>query len=56
MEAHSRMGVEIVEASFNSKSLSDIVRYHHFRYDGTNTPPGGPVGEDIPIGARIVCS
>ncbi len=55
MEAHSRMGVEIVEASFNSKSLSDIVRYHHFRYDGANTPPGGPVGEDIPIGARIVC-
>ncbi len=55
MEAHARMGVEIVESSFNSKPLSDIVRYHHYRYDGTNTPPGEPVGEDIPIGARIVC-
>ncbi len=42
MEAHARMGVEIVEASFNSKALSDIVRYHHFRFDGANTPPGGP--------------
>lgn len=55
MEAHARMGVEIVESSFNSPSLSDIVRFHHYRYDGTHTPPGGPVGKDIPIGARIVC-
>ncbi len=55
MEAHARMGVEIVESSFNSKPLADIVRYHHYRYDGTNTPAGEPVGEDIPIGARIVC-
>jgi diguanylate cyclase (GGDEF)-like protein/PAS domain S-box-containing protein len=55
MEAHARMGVEIVESSFDSKPLSDIVRYHHYRYDGTNTPAGGPIGKDIPIGARIVC-
>jgi diguanylate cyclase (GGDEF)-like protein/putative nucleotidyltransferase with HDIG domain len=55
MEAHARMGVEIVDSSFNSKALSDIVRYHHFRFDGMNTPEGGPVGEDIPVGARIVC-
>ncbi|MCA9133910.1 MAG: diguanylate cyclase, partial [Planctomycetales bacterium] len=55
MEAHARMGVEIVESSFDSKPLSDIVRYHHYRYDGTNTPAGGPVGDEIPIGARIVC-
>lgn len=55
MEAHARMGVEIVESSFNSPTLSDIVRFHHYRYDGTMTPPGGPVGKDIPLGARIVC-
>ncbi len=55
METHARMGVEIVESSFNSPSLTDIVRYHHFRYDGRHTPKGGPVGKDIPIGARIVC-
>lgn len=55
MEAHARMGVDIVESSFSSVPLSDIVRYHHFRYDGLNTPAGEPVGEDIPIGARIVC-
>lgn len=55
MDAHARMGVEIIESSFTSKSLTDIVRYHHYRFDGTRTPEGGPVGEDIPLGARIVC-
>lgn len=55
MEAHARMGVEIVESSFDSTQLSDIVRFHHYRYDGTNTPPGAPIGKDIPLGARIVC-
>jgi hypothetical protein len=55
MEAHARMGVEIVESSFSSPGLSNIVRYHHYRYDGSHTPPGGPVGDDIPIGAGIVC-
>jgi diguanylate cyclase (GGDEF)-like protein len=55
MEAHARMGVEIVDSSFDSVPLSEIVRYHHYRFDGSNTPVGGPVGTDIPIGARIVC-
>ena len=55
METHARIGVEIVEASLNSKLLSEIIRFHHYRFDGTNTPEGGPIGEDIPLGARIVC-
>ncbi len=55
MDAHARMGVEIIESSFTSKSLSDIVRYHHYRYDGSRTPEGGPIGDQIPLGARIVC-
>lgn len=55
MEAHARMGVEIVDSSFDSVPLTEIVRYHHYRFDGSNTPAGGPVGYDIPIGARIVC-
>jgi diguanylate cyclase (GGDEF)-like protein/PAS domain S-box-containing protein len=55
MDAHARMGVEIIEASFTSKSLSEIIRYHHYRYDGSKTPEGGPVGDAIPLGARIVC-
>lgn len=55
MEAHATIGVEIVESSFNSLPLADIVRYHHYRYDGTGTPPGEPVGQEIPLGARVIC-
>lgn len=54
MNAHARMGVEIVDSSFDSQELSDIIRYHHYRYDGAGTPAGEPVGEDIPLGARIL--
>lgn len=54
MEAHARIGVEIIESSFNSPALSEIVRYHHYRYDGINTPPGDPVGDEIPLGARVI--
>ncbi len=55
MEAHARIGVEIIDSAFECKMLSEIIRFHHFRYDGGGTPEGGPVGKDIPIGARIVC-
>lgn len=55
MEAHARIGVEIIDSAFESKMLSDIIRYHHFRFDGGGTPEGGPVGKDIPLGARIIC-
>lgn len=54
MEAHARMGVEIVDSTFQCRELSDIVRYHHYRFDGAGTPPGEPMGQDIPVGARIV--
>ena len=55
MEAHAQIGVEIVESSFNCAALADMVRYHHFRYDGQGAPENAPVGEDIPLGARIIC-
>lgn len=55
METHASIGVEIVEASFDSPELIEIVRWHHCRYDGAKATPGMPVGEDIPLGARIVC-
>lgn len=55
MESHARIGCEIIDSAFESKMLSDIVRYHHFRFDGGGTPADGPVGKDIPLGARIIC-
>jgi diguanylate cyclase (GGDEF)-like protein/putative nucleotidyltransferase with HDIG domain/PAS domain S-box-containing protein len=55
MQAHAQIGVEIIDSAFESPSLSNIIRYHHHRYDGSGTPAGEPVGKDIPLGARIIC-
>ena len=55
MEAHARIGVEIVESSFDSPELADIVRWHHCRFDGVRQSNDMPLGQNIPLGARIVC-
>jgi diguanylate cyclase (GGDEF)-like protein/putative nucleotidyltransferase with HDIG domain/PAS domain S-box-containing protein len=52
MEKHDRIGVEIISRSFKHQGLTDIVKYHHYRYDGTKSQL--LCGEDIPIGARIL--
>ena len=55
METHARVGVEIVDSSFDCHELTEIVRWHHCRYDGARQTPDMPFGSDIPLGARIVC-
>lgn len=52
MERHDRIGVEIVNKAFKHDGLTDIVRLHHARFDGTGVEPVG--GRDIPVGARIL--
>jgi len=47
MKMHDRFGVEIIDASFGSPTLTEIVRHHHSRFDSG-------VMEEIPFGARIV--
>jgi diguanylate cyclase (GGDEF)-like protein/PAS domain S-box-containing protein len=55
MEAHGAIGVSILENAFDCPALSDILKYHHCRYDGKNRDPSYPQGDDIPLMARIVC-
>lgn len=55
METHARVGVEIVDSSFDCRELTEIVRWHHCRFDGARQTSDMPVGNDIPLGARIVC-
>lgn len=55
MQAHAQIGVEIINSAFESKALSDIIRYHHYRFDGAGAPAGDPVGKDLPLGSRIIC-
>jgi diguanylate cyclase (GGDEF)-like protein/PAS domain S-box-containing protein len=47
MQRHDRFGVEIVNASFGFKPVTEIVRYHHARFESDG-------GQMIPLGARIV--
>ncbi|MCC6510801.1 MAG: diguanylate cyclase [Pirellulaceae bacterium] len=54
METHARVGVEIVNSSFDCADLTAIVQYHHCRFDGLRQAPDLPIGKDIPLGARIV--
>jgi len=54
MQAHPGRSAELVGtiAEFRGKVQADI-RNHHENYDGTGYPDG-LVGEDIPMGARII--
>ncbi len=54
MEAHGPIGVAIVKAAFDCQMLTDVLQYHHCRFDGKNQESSLPSGKDIPIGARIV--
>ncbi|MHB8858636.1 MAG: HD-GYP domain-containing protein [Thermoleophilia bacterium] len=53
MRAHAAKGADILKPIPRLSSAADIVRHHHERYDG-NGYPDGLVGQDIPIGARIL--
>jgi putative nucleotidyltransferase with HDIG domain len=50
---HPQWGVEIVAALGCPWSISEIVRSHHERYDGSGYPDG-LAGEAIPLAAQIV--
>jgi len=54
MKTHVDKGAQILEPLTDFKEVRDIVYSHHERWDGTGYPRGLK-GEQIPIGARIVC-
>lgn len=53
IKAHPVIGANILNRSSKLSELSDIVLYHHERYDGLGYPYGLS-GVSIPIGARII--
>jgi diguanylate cyclase (GGDEF)-like protein/putative nucleotidyltransferase with HDIG domain len=55
MKVHPIVGAEILERVAFPYPVAPIVRSHHERWDGTGYPEG-LVGEDIPIGARILAA
>ena len=54
MKTHVDKGAQILEPLTDFKEVRDIVYSHHERWDGTGYPRGLK-GEQIPMGARIVC-
>lgn len=53
MQEHPVIGERIVTQMRFAQQVAPIVRHHHERWDGGGYPDG-LVGEEIPIGARIV--
>lgn len=50
---HTTIGAEMIRPVEFLAHLVPIVRYHHTRFDGHNTP-GEPAGEALPLGARLI--
>jgi putative nucleotidyltransferase with HDIG domain len=53
-KAHCSTGKKILEPITFLSDTVPYVYHHHERYDGAGYPEG-KVGEDIPLGARILC-
>lgn len=53
MQRHPIYGASILEPSNQLRPLVPIVLHHHEHYDGSGYPDG-LVGEEIPIGSRII--
>ena len=54
MRRHDEIGVQIISLAFSCDELTEIVRSHHAWYGGHPRESDLPVGEDIPLGARIL--
>ena len=53
MKTHALIGAEMLARMHFPQLVTDIVRTHHEKWDGTGYPHGIS-GDDIPIGARIL--
>jgi len=53
MKTHTQIGKRIADESSELNDISDLIYYHHERWDG-NGYPAGRKGEEIPIECRIL--
>lgn len=53
LNRHPALGANILAAHSEYKSLADIIRWHHERYDGQGYP-GRYQGDEIPLLSRIM--
>ena len=55
VKRHVHIGLEILAPLFHIKTPLMFVEHHHEHWDGAGYPKG-LAGEDIPLGARILCA
>lgn len=55
VKQHVVIGANILAPLSHLGSVVEFVRHHHEHWDGTGYPDGD-AGEDIPLGARIICA
>jgi putative two-component system response regulator len=55
VKRHVQIGLDILAPLFHIKQPLKYVEHHHERWDGAGYPQG-MAGEDIPMGARILCA
>jgi diguanylate cyclase (GGDEF)-like protein len=55
MRAQARIGSEILRSTFGHEQLAELVRLHSAHYRGQADRPDLPTGQQIPMGARILC-
>ena len=55
IRTHEHIGEEIIAAAFTSEELSEIAVNHHAWFGGTPYDPNMMKGNEIPLGARILC-
>lgn len=54
LKRHPAIGAEIISRMKGLQDIVPMVRHHHERWDGLGYPDG-LAGEEIPLGARILC-
>jgi len=54
VKQHPTIAAEIIQHIKGLEEVAKIVRHHHERWDGKGYPDGLS-GEEIPLGARILC-
>ena len=51
---HAAVGADLVMKIPRLEGVAESVRYQEKNFDGSGFPTGGPAGDDIPLGARLL--
>jgi HD-GYP domain-containing protein (c-di-GMP phosphodiesterase class II) len=53
MKRHSTIAIRILEKVDGLQDAAPLIKHHHERYDGKGYPDG-LIGDDIPLGSRVI--